>query len=77
MKRTFFCILALAAILALRFVMGRLLHKDDNLGIHPDAPITVIRVDGTKETGPYREMKDRVLQDEDRVAIGKGESQTK
>jgi len=63
MKRNLLYILALAAILALFFVAGRLLHKDDDLGIHPDTPITVIHVDGTKETGPYREMKDRVLQD--------------
>jgi len=71
MKRALACVFAGALILALFFVAGRLLHKDEDLRIHPETPITLIHVDGTKETGPYREMKDRVLQDGGRLIVEK------
>jgi len=76
MKRTFGYILAVALILTLFFVVGRLLHKDEKPRVHPDTPTTLEHADGTVERGTYRELKNKPLPDGDRIIVGKRKSRS-
>jgi hypothetical protein len=71
MKRTRGFILIIPLILAVLLVAGRLPRKEEKPEVGPDTPITVIRTEGTKVHGTYREMKEMVLQNSGKEEMGR------